>query len=217
MLVVLLAAVCWPATLAAAADRPVGMGPASFEPRSITIAPGDRVVWSNTSTRAHTVTSDDGTMFDQAVPPGASYSFTFNQPGTFAYYCRFHGGPGGNGMAGSVVVQGQAATTTTAPPATTAPPQATTTTARPTTTTARATTTTASPTTSTTEPPTTTTPSTTSSTTSTTEPASAPEDDDDDGLPLALIVLALLGVLGAGGYGLWRLWPRPGPPEPPLT
>ena len=50
---------------------------------------------------------DDGT-FEQ--PPVAStdtwtVSRTFNQPGTYAYYCSIHGAPGGVNMSGTVVVQ----------------------------------------------------------------------------------------------------------------
>jgi hypothetical protein len=37
---------------------------------------------------------------------GDTYSRAFPQSGTFPYYCRFHGGPGGAGMAGVVVVSG---------------------------------------------------------------------------------------------------------------
>jgi len=214
--VAVLAVLAWPASFAAAADRHVGMGDVTFEPKTITVVPGDRVVWTNNSTRAHTVTADDG-RFNQPVPPGGTFAFTFAQAGSVPYHCEIHAGAG---MTGTVNVQGQAATTTTtaAPPATT-----TTTTARTattTTSTARATTTVPA-TTSTTVADTTTSSSTSSSTTSTTELAAAPEDDGDGdegggGVPVALLVLALLAALGAGGYGLWRLWPRPaGPGGPP--
>jgi plastocyanin len=34
-----------------------------------------------------------------------SYSFTFNETGTFAYYCKFHGDVDGLGMAGQIKVE----------------------------------------------------------------------------------------------------------------
>jgi plastocyanin len=36
---------------------------------------------------------------------GESYSFTFNETGTFAYYCKFHGDAGGVGMVGQIKVE----------------------------------------------------------------------------------------------------------------
>lgn len=35
---------------------------------------------------------------------GASFSHTFTVAGSYPYYCRFHGGPGGQGMSGVVTV-----------------------------------------------------------------------------------------------------------------
>jgi plastocyanin len=40
------------------------------------------------------------------VNPGDTFSFTFAAPGTYSYYCQIHGGPGGQGMAGTVVIGG---------------------------------------------------------------------------------------------------------------
>ena len=55
---------------------------------------------------------------------GASYSFTFTKPGTYAYYCVYHGGTSATGknnpitnMNGTIVVEGEAA----APAPTTSP------------------------------------------------------------------------------------------------
>jgi plastocyanin len=49
---------------------------------------------------------------------GASYSFTFTKPGTYAYYCVYHGGTSATGknnpitnMNGTIVVEGEAAAT----------------------------------------------------------------------------------------------------------
>jgi plastocyanin len=66
----------------------------SFAPRSLTIQPGDTVVWVlRGNDRTHTVTAlngafDSGQVFGQ---PGATFRRTFNEAGrTFDYRCRSH-------------------------------------------------------------------------------------------------------------------------------
>lgn len=86
-----------------------------------TITAGDTVTWTWSGASPHSVTADDSS-FDE--PPGSSktsgtFSRQFNTPGTFAYYCRIHGAPGGQGMSGTVVVQAAAATNTPTSTATT--------------------------------------------------------------------------------------------------
>ena len=71
-----------------------------FKPQTINVAPGTTVHWVNYGKELHTVTSRDG-LFDSELPPGASYSFTFHQPGTYHYFCRPHEKMG---MVGTVVV-----------------------------------------------------------------------------------------------------------------
>jgi plastocyanin len=52
----------------------------------------------------HTITADDGSFDSGILNPGDTFSLTFDTPGTSAYYCQIHGGPGGVGMAGTIVV-----------------------------------------------------------------------------------------------------------------
>jgi hypothetical protein len=52
----------------------------------------------------HTVTQDNGIFDSGIVQPGGAYSYTFQNPGTYPYYCMLHGRPGGIGMAGIIVV-----------------------------------------------------------------------------------------------------------------
>ena len=65
-----------------------------FSPVRLTIKAGTTVTWKNTTTVAHTVTSDDGKSFDSGIanpiPAGGTFSFTFTTPGTFAYHCAIH-------------------------------------------------------------------------------------------------------------------------------
>ena len=78
----------------------------SFQPSQITVDAGDAVNWSSSGQNPHTVTADDGSFGSGTLQPGESFSTTLDAAGSFAYYCEFHGGPGGAGMSGVVVVRG---------------------------------------------------------------------------------------------------------------
>jgi plastocyanin len=86
----------------------------TFYPKTITVKAGTTVHWVDQAT-SHTVTSDatkpDGTrlfnsdtVYPDGIKPGQEYAVTFSEPGTYAYFCEFHGAPGGVGHAGTVVV-----------------------------------------------------------------------------------------------------------------
>jgi plastocyanin/predicted DNA-binding antitoxin AbrB/MazE fold protein len=63
----------------------------AFSPAVIQVAAGTTVVWTNQDAVAHTVTSDDGTSFSSStIANGATFSYTFNTPGTFTYHCSIH-------------------------------------------------------------------------------------------------------------------------------
>ena len=62
-----------------------------FQPKRITIPLGATVVWVNHGKRDHTITSRGGLWQDSGVlAPGDSWSITFDLPGSFTYFCRFH-------------------------------------------------------------------------------------------------------------------------------
>jgi plastocyanin len=127
-----------------AASAAVDMRDFAFQPAELTVALGDTVTWTNRDAEAHAV--QGGPMSSPDVPPGGTFSHTFNQVGDVSYVCRIH-----TYMTGVVHV-----TSGGSPPSstTTAAPTTTTTTAAPTTTTTAApdgsTTTTTAPTPSTT-------------------------------------------------------------------
>jgi plastocyanin len=77
-----------------------------FVPRQVEVEAGGTVVWEHVGQRPHTVTASDGSFDSGTLETGASFSQTFSEPGTYSYYCRFHGTAGGAGMAGVVVVTG---------------------------------------------------------------------------------------------------------------
>jgi plastocyanin len=76
----------------------------NFEPQNITVKVGTTVTFVNQDKAPHTVTAD-GQEFDTGtIEPNNSAQITFNKPGTFKFFCDFHGGPGGQGMSGTITV-----------------------------------------------------------------------------------------------------------------
>lgn len=75
-----------------------------FTPKVITIPLGTTLVWTNNGSMTHTVTADDNSFTSGNLAPGQTFSHAFYTAGTFAYHCIFHGGIGGVGMSGVVIV-----------------------------------------------------------------------------------------------------------------
>ena len=69
---------------------------ACFSPASLTINAGDTVEWTNTDTAAHTVTSGSPAngpsgVFDSSLIMGdASFENTFDEAGSYDYFCMVH-------------------------------------------------------------------------------------------------------------------------------
>jgi plastocyanin len=74
-----------------------------FEPKTVTIKSGSEVTWENKE-GTHTVTADDGSWTSPTLSAGQTYSHKFEKPGKYPYYCKFHGGKGGQNMSGVVNV-----------------------------------------------------------------------------------------------------------------
>ena len=74
----------------------------NFDPPVITVIIGknNTVTWENQDTFTHTVTATDGGFNSGDVAAGASWTYTFNSPGNFSYYCIYHSA----WMRGEVVV-----------------------------------------------------------------------------------------------------------------
>ena len=86
----------------------------AFEPGTVSVPAGATITWTNSGSRPHTVTADDGSFDSGRLDPGEQFSQTFDQPGTFTYHCGFH-----PEMQGSIVVaepQEQATTSDDATP-----------------------------------------------------------------------------------------------------
>ena len=96
----------------------------AFEPETATVETGQTVRWTNTSSVDHTVTAyedeiPDGAAYfasggfeseraarnrvnEDLIAPGEEYEHTFEQPGTYGYFCIPHES---SGMVGTVRVK----------------------------------------------------------------------------------------------------------------
>lgn len=73
---------------------------------NLVVPQGATVTWFNTGEAPHSVTADDGSFDTGLLDNGGQSTLTFDTPGTHPYYCILHGAPGGEGMAGTITVQG---------------------------------------------------------------------------------------------------------------
>jgi len=71
----------------------------AFNPGVLKVHKGTTVKWTNNDGASHTVTSDSGAFESGSLKYGGSFSFTFNDIGSFAYHCKFH-----SGMTATVIV-----------------------------------------------------------------------------------------------------------------
>jgi len=90
------------ATPVAAGPNQVVINNFAFGPATLTVKAGTTVTWINKDGDAHTVTAVGAKPLFGSNPldTGDSFSFTFGQPGTYAYFCKIH-----PTMKGVIVVQ----------------------------------------------------------------------------------------------------------------
>ncbi len=102
-----------PAGAPSSGSGKVTVGDNYFKPGDLEVTAGTKVTWTNQGKILHSVTPDKGKKFGtKELSRGKSYSYTFKKPGTYAYYCTFHGSPG-KGQHGTIVVKAAPTTTTT--------------------------------------------------------------------------------------------------------
>src|SRR5262249_8069492 len=91
----------------AAALAPIRLAIAdnSYSQKALSVPVGAIVVWSHEVMNPLTETSDHGSFKSYLLENGATFEHTFNQPGSYLYYCELHGGPAGEGMSAEVRVQ----------------------------------------------------------------------------------------------------------------
>lgn len=62
----------------------------SFQPNALIVPAGTTVTWTNDDPTNHTVTSDDGTFDSGNIISGGQFSYLFDSPGNYSYYCSIH-------------------------------------------------------------------------------------------------------------------------------
>ena len=80
------------------AANEVWMQNIAFVPETLTVAAGTTVTWINKDDVLHNVTAEGFTSSNN-FGEGETYSYTFDQAGTFDYECTLH-----PGMEGTIVV-----------------------------------------------------------------------------------------------------------------
>jgi LPXTG-motif cell wall-anchored protein len=74
----------------AAASGSVTIADFTFAPATITIDVGDTVTWNNNGPTPHSATANDGSFDTGILKKGQSGSHTFNEAGSFSYFCTPH-------------------------------------------------------------------------------------------------------------------------------
>jgi plastocyanin len=80
-------------TSSAAGGNTVVIKNFAFNPSTLTVKSGTVVNWTNQDGASHAIVSDTGSpvaFSSDSLASGASYSFTFTQPGTYTYHCSIH-------------------------------------------------------------------------------------------------------------------------------
>ncbi len=85
------------------ADTAVTMQLISFRPEAVTVDAGATVTWTQKDAGVHTVTSGtveqagggvtkvaDGRFDSGEITTGGTFTFTFDRPGTYPYFCSVH-------------------------------------------------------------------------------------------------------------------------------
>jgi plastocyanin len=72
----------------------------SFGPATVTVPVGTTVTWTNRDDIPHTAVSTDGVFKSKVMDTDDKFSFVFNKPGTYPFYCTIH-----PKMTGQIIVQ----------------------------------------------------------------------------------------------------------------
>ncbi len=62
----------------------------AYEPATLTVAPGDTVVWTNADFLPHTATARDTLWDSKTIEGNGAWRLVARRPGRHAYYCVFH-------------------------------------------------------------------------------------------------------------------------------
>jgi plastocyanin len=82
-----------------------------YEYTEITVPVGGTVTFVGAGHNPHNAMASDGSWSTEAVfgsleqHDGDAATIDFDTPGTYTFYCTFHGSPDGEGMAGTIIVE----------------------------------------------------------------------------------------------------------------
>jgi amicyanin len=88
-----------PAETVASESAVVTIRQMQFNPPRVVVKKGATVTWKQSDGMPHTVTGSDGGFGSPRMSAGAEYSRTFDEAGSYGYYCSLH-----PSMRGEVVV-----------------------------------------------------------------------------------------------------------------
>jgi plastocyanin len=71
-----------------------------YSPSPVTLPVGTTISWINDDSIPHTVTSTNSVFDSGFVPTGRTFSFKFEEPGVYNYFCLYH-----QNMKGTVIVK----------------------------------------------------------------------------------------------------------------
>jgi plastocyanin len=72
----------------------------TMSPKTVTVAVGTSVRWTNADDIPHTVVSEDHTFKSKVMDTDERFTFTFSKAGTYKYFCSIH-----PHMTGTVIVR----------------------------------------------------------------------------------------------------------------
>jgi plastocyanin len=62
----------------------------AYQPEPVVVEVGGAVTWTNEDTAPHTATADDGSFETETLAKGKSEAISFDEAGTFPYFCAIH-------------------------------------------------------------------------------------------------------------------------------
>jgi plastocyanin len=62
----------------------------SYMPHDLTVGAGTTIIWVNNDDIPHTVVSTTDLFKSKALDTDDKFSFTFDKPGTYEYFCSIH-------------------------------------------------------------------------------------------------------------------------------
>ncbi len=89
-------------TVPAAEAVTVAISNFAFSPSSVTVKQGTTITWKQEDSVPHTVTGDTGGPNSALLKKGESYTYKFENAGTFPYHCATH-----PVMKGTIIVEKQ--------------------------------------------------------------------------------------------------------------